>query len=76
MARSRSVKNHCYICDDPVTGNVRPEEEVGIKCAKCACGEAEYVKNHPDEYPIPKAPKKKRGFRLTDKFKGTTLSDC
>jgi hypothetical protein len=76
MARSKSIKNHCYNCGDPVTGNVRPEEEVGVICGRCAAGQAEYVKNHPDEYPVPVAPKKKRGMRIKDSLKGKTLSDC
>jgi len=69
-------QNWCKICREEVNGNVRPEEEVEITCGRCTAGQALYVKNNPDDYPIPEPPKKKRGFRLKDKFKGTTLSDC
>ena len=79
--RTLKIKNHCHICNEPITGNIRPAEEAGVKCAKCCAGEAEYVKNHPDEYPIPQpAPKKKklasRNSKWDGKRSGTTLKDC
>jgi hypothetical protein len=79
LSQSSTTKNWCYVCGEEVKGNVRPEIEVGIKCSRCMVGEAEYVKNHPDEYPIPEMPKKKRATRnkkWDKKILGKTLKDC
>jgi hypothetical protein len=74
-----SKTNFCTVCGEEVTGNVRPEIEVDIVCGRCTAGRAEWVKNRPDEFPIPVAVPKQRRMRKTKwdkKMDGKTLSDC
>jgi DNA-directed RNA polymerase subunit RPC12/RpoP len=75
-----STSNFCTRCGKEVTGNVRPEEEVDIICGRCTAGQALYVANRPEDYPVPvwHGPKAKRATKTKwdKKMEGKTLSDC